>query len=66
MPAVLLPLLAPHTRPSGGSRLTSLWSLYRLALRQFLHGKRPIVMLLVLILPACLVLVVRSTACAHQ
>ncbi len=35
--------------------MTPLWSLYLLTLRQFLHGKRPFVMVLLLILPAALV-----------
>lgn len=52
---------AARMLPSG-SRLTSSGALFLLALRQFLHGKRPLVMGLLLILPACLVLLVRGTS----
>src|SRR5580692_6403699 len=52
---------APRMLPRG-SRMTPLWALFLLALRQNLHGKRPLVMGLLLILPACLVLLVRATS----
>lgn len=48
--------------PRGGSRLTSLWALFLLALRQNLHGKRPLMMGLLLLVPAGLALVVRATS----
>jgi ABC-2 type transport system permease protein len=47
---------------TGGFRLTPLFALFVLALRQYLHGKRPLVMVLLLVLPACLVLLIRATA----
>lgn len=44
------------------SRLTSLWALYTLTLRQHLHGKRWMVMAFLFLLPAGLAILVRSTA----
>jgi ABC-2 type transport system permease protein len=41
---------------------TSLWSLYLLSLRQHRHGKRWLVMVLLMLLPAAFVGLVRSTA----
>jgi len=53
---------AARAFPTGGFRLTPLCALFLLALRQYLHGKRPLVMGLLLVLPACLVLLMRATA----
>jgi ABC-2 type transport system permease protein len=53
---------AARAFPTGGFRLTPLWALYLLALRQYLHGKRPLVMALLLLLPAAIVLLVRGTS----
>lgn len=44
-----------------GFGLAPLVALFHLSLRQHLHGKRPLVMLLFLLLPACIALVFRST-----
>jgi ABC-2 type transport system permease protein len=53
---------AARGSPSGGFRSTPLCALFLLALRQYLHGKRPLVMGLLLVLPAGLVLLMRATA----
>ncbi len=48
-------------RVARGVGLSPLLALFRLSLRQQLHGKRPLVMLLFLLLPAVIALVFRST-----
>ncbi|HEY1922488.1 MAG TPA: ABC transporter permease subunit [Tepidisphaeraceae bacterium] len=48
--------------PPGSFSLTSLWALYALTLRQHRHGKRWMVMAVLMLLPAALVILVRSTA----
>jgi ABC-2 type transport system permease protein len=52
-----------HPR-AGSSRLTSLWTLYLLTLRQHLHGKRWIVMAVLFLLPAGLAVLIRATVTA--
>src|SRR4051812_6613769 len=47
---------------SGGYRLTALWALYVLTVRQHLHGKRWMVMAGLFLLPAGLVVLIRSLA----
>ncbi|MGA2230859.1 MAG: ABC transporter permease, partial [Tepidisphaeraceae bacterium] len=47
--------------PRAGSLITSLWTLYALALRQYLHGKRWIVLCALALLPAGLAVLVRNT-----
>lgn len=42
--------------------MISMWTLYKLAVRQYLHGKRWMVMTLLFLLPAALALLVRHTA----
>jgi ABC-2 type transport system permease protein len=54
--------VAPASRLFGLSRLTSLWTLYVLTLRQHLHGKRWIVMAGMFLLCAGLVVLVRATS----
>jgi ABC-2 type transport system permease protein len=49
-------------KPSGTSLLAALWTLYILTLRQHLHGKRWMVMVALFLLPACMAIVIRSTA----
>jgi ABC-2 type transport system permease protein len=64
----VLSTIAPQAeRPSmhetrHARRLTSLWALYVLAVRQYLHGKRWMVMGLLFLLPAALALVIRRTS----
>lgn len=53
-------LPAAHTR--GVSLIAALWALYGLTLRQHLHGKRWLITAALFLLPACLALVVRTTA----
>lgn len=49
--------------PGGGSlRISSLWTLFTLTLRQHLHGKRWMVMILLAIIPAALVILARATS----
>ena len=50
------------TGRARGLDLTALWALYVLTLRQFLHGKRWIVVAVLFLLPAALALLIRSTA----
>jgi ABC-2 type transport system permease protein len=50
---------SPTLRP--GSRLISLWTLWVLTLRQYLHGKRWLIMGALFLLPAGLALLVRCT-----
>jgi ABC-2 type transport system permease protein len=52
----------PRVSAAGYSKLSALWALYVLTLRQHVHGKRWIVMTLLFLLPAALVLIVRRTA----
>jgi ABC-2 type transport system permease protein len=47
---------------ASGLSLTALWTLYTLTLRQHRHGKRWMVMAILLLLPAGLAILVRSTA----
>jgi ABC-2 type transport system permease protein len=54
--------MAAATHPRRGLSLTSLWTLYALTLRQHRHGKRWMVMAVLMLLPAGLALLVRSTA----
>jgi len=49
-------------RGSTGLSLTALWTLYTLTLRQHRHGKRWIIMAVLMLLPAGLALLVRNTA----
>ena len=56
---------AAQARPAVGRRgfsLGSLWTLYTLTLRQHRHGKRWIVMAILMLLPAALAVLVRCTA----
>lgn len=54
---------APAIRRSlGVSWLSAYWTLYKLTLRQHLHGKRWLVMLALFLLPTLLAVLVRSTA----
>jgi ABC-2 type transport system permease protein len=58
------PALA-QIEPSSAGRglsLTSLWTLYTFSLRQHRHGKRWIIMAVLMLLPAGLALLVRNTA----
>ncbi|MDB5321421.1 MAG: family transporter protein [Phycisphaerales bacterium] len=50
---------AGHRAPAG-SRLRALWALYVLTVRQHLHGKRWMVMAVLFLLPAGLVVLIRS------
>ena len=53
----------PNRAPiASGGQLSRLWTLYSLSLRQHLHGKRWMVMVLLLLLPAGLALLIRGTA----
>ncbi len=57
--------LIPEAPPSDGRHgfsLGSLWTLYTLTLRQHRHGKRWIVMAILMLLPAALAILVRATA----
>ncbi len=64
-PATLSPVTkagidqAPSGRRSRGVNLTVLWTLYVLTLRQFLHGKRWMVVAVLFLLPAGLAVLVR-------
>ena len=49
-------------RRSGGLSLSALWTLYTLTLRQHRHGKRWMVMAILMLLPAGLAILVRCTA----
>ncbi len=51
--------IRPTTRRSSGVNLTVLWSLYVLTVRQFLHGKRWMVIGILFLLPAGLAVLVR-------
>jgi ABC-2 type transport system permease protein len=53
---------SPRGQRSAGLNLRGLWALYVLTLRQHLHGKRWMVMVLLFLLPAALAILVRSTA----
>jgi ABC-2 type transport system permease protein len=53
---------ASISHPLRTSQIGALWTLYALTLRQHLHGKRWLVVVLLFLLPAALALVVRSTA----
>lgn len=61
-----MPLTQPRTervertRPAGGVNLTVLWTLYTLTLRQYLHGKRWMVMGALFFLPAGLAVLIRT------
>lgn len=48
-------------RLSGASRLSGLWTLYALTLRQHVHGKRWLVMGLLFLVPAALAVFIRAT-----
>ena len=52
----------PQRRVAGESRLVAMWALYGLTIRQHLHGKRWMVMSVLLALPAILALVIRLTS----
>src|ERR1700684_1579241 len=52
----------PRVNAAAYSKLSALWALYVLTLRQHVHGKRWMVMTLLFLLPAALVLIVRRTA----
>jgi len=49
-------------RPAAGLSLSSLWTLYTLTLRQHQHGKRWMIMAILMLLPAGLAILVRGTA----
>lgn len=49
-------------KPTFGSLITSLWALYLLTFRQHLHGRRWMVLGLLLLLPALLTVVIRVVA----
>src|SRR4051794_8761053 len=49
----------PARRRSTGVNLTVLWSLYVLTMRQFMHGKRWMVIAILFLLPAGLAVLVR-------
>jgi ABC-2 type transport system permease protein len=51
----------PPIRLKRGLSLTALWTLFKLSLRQHQHGKRWMVMALLMVLPPGLAVVVRST-----
>jgi ABC-2 type transport system permease protein len=55
-------LAPPASTARQVSRLSGLWALYTLTLRQHRHGKRWIVMALLMLLPSGLALLVRNTA----
>src|ERR1051326_110342 len=55
-------LQAATPRASAGISLSSLTTLYVLTLRQYLHGKRWMVMALLFMLPAALAVLLRATA----
>jgi ABC-2 type transport system permease protein len=52
----------PEANPFALSRLTSLWALYTLTLRQHLHGKRWMVMAGLFLLSGGLAILIRTTA----
>jgi ABC-2 type transport system permease protein len=59
------PPTVPTVRPlprTGGSQATALWALFTLTLRQYLRGRRMIVLALLALLPAGLAVLVRATA----
>jgi ABC-2 type transport system permease protein len=56
------PGAAREMHPYATSRLTSLWTLYGLTLRQHLHGKRWMVMAGLFLLSAGLVILIRATS----
>jgi len=51
-----------HRLMSTGSRISACWTLFVLSLRQHLHGKRWMVMVLLFLLPAGLAVLLRATA----
>ncbi|HEV2971168.1 MAG TPA: ABC transporter permease [Pirellulales bacterium] len=53
---------SPCGQRSAGLNLRGVWALYALTLRQHLHGKRWMIMVLLFLLPAALAILVRSTA----
>jgi ABC-2 type transport system permease protein len=53
---------APRSRPAGGLSLTAMAALYKLTIRQHLHGRRWMVMALLFLLPVGLVILIRATA----
>src|SRR5438105_1932779 len=57
-----LPSKAADYRRPGNSKLAALTALYGLTLRQYLHGKRWMVLAALFLLPAGLALLMRSTA----
>lgn len=61
--ALVPPTVSSASRQVGNSaRWQSCWTLYKLALRQHLHGKRWMVMAALFLLPAALAVLVRMTA----
>jgi ABC-2 type transport system permease protein len=54
--------VAAQTGRSVGFRLTALWTLYLLTLRQHMHGKRWMVMGVLFLLPAGLAILIRATS----
>lgn len=56
------PEAGPRPRPGGGFNLTAMAALYRLTVRQHLHGRRWMVMTLLFLLPAGLAVLIRATA----
>lgn len=57
-----LPSKTADERRLGGSTLTALFALYSLTLRQYLHGKRWMVLAALFLLPAGLAILMRTTA----
>jgi len=51
-----------RSRPAGGRNLTSMAALYVLTVRQHMHGRRWIVMVLLFLLPVGLSVLIRATA----
>src|ERR1700722_13364438 len=47
--------------PTGGLEWSALWTLFTLTLRQFLYGKRMLVLALLALLPAALAVLIRTT-----
>jgi ABC-2 type transport system permease protein len=55
-------IFAEHPRQAHGMNLRGLWTLYTFSLRQHRHGKRWMIMAVLMLLPAGLAILARSTA----
>jgi ABC-2 type transport system permease protein len=61
-PSVATPTVSEASRSYGASTLGALATLYALSVRQYLHGKRWMVMGVAFLVPAALALIVRASA----